>query len=219
MHQAETRALKRATTLLLLISLARWGWSARPPTLQQADTSVLDELLDASRAAAEEASRRSAPLAAGERIDPNRAAEVELDRLPGIGPSVAAAIVASRENGTVFRRPEDLLEVRGIGPATLERISASLDLTAAPPSTAGRRVSAPAAAGGARMPDQVDLNRAGIDELQRLPGVGPVIAERILAARQKQVFTSVDDLIRVKGVGPATLERLRPLATLGSGHR
>jgi predicted flap endonuclease-1-like 5' DNA nuclease len=52
----------------------------------------------------------------------------------------------------------------------------------------------------------LDINRAPEPELARLPGVGPALAARIVAARP---FTDVDDLRRVKGVRPTTLERLR----------
>lgn len=56
----------------------------------------------------------------------------------------------------------------------------------------------------------VDLNSAGAEELQRLPGVGPVLATRILEERAAGgPFASVDDLVRVPGVGPA---RVRALA-------
>ncbi len=55
----------------------------------------------------------------------------------------------------------------------------------------------------------LDLNTAEVDELRQLPGVGPAMAERIVAARP---FESVDDLRRVAGVGPAFLDRLRSLA-------
>lgn len=41
-----------------------------------------------------------------------------------------------------------------------------------------------------------------------LPGIGPVLAQRIIAARP---FFSVDELLAVRGIGSATLERLRPL--------
>jgi competence protein ComEA len=57
----------------------------------------------------------------------------------------------------------------------------------------------------------VDLNRAAIDELERLPGVGRAIATRIVDARP---FASVDDLVRVRGLRGARLARLRPLVTV-----
>jgi DNA uptake protein ComE-like DNA-binding protein len=58
----------------------------------------------------------------------------------------------------------------------------------------------------------LDLNRATEPELARLPGVGPALASRIVAARP---FADVDDLRRVKGVRRATLERLRSHVTAG----
>jgi len=67
---------------------------------------------------------------------------------------------------------------------------------------------------GSSVPDQpIDLNTAGAEELDRLPGVGPVTAQRILEHRaQHGLFGSVDELTEVKGIGPATLEKIRPHA-------
>jgi competence protein ComEA len=57
----------------------------------------------------------------------------------------------------------------------------------------------------------LDVNLASAAELERLPGVGPALAARIVEARTRDgPFGSVDDLRRVRGVGGATLERLRP---------
>jgi len=82
---------------------------------------------------------------------------------------------------------------------------------AAPPRGTPVGTSSPSAAS----PGPIDVNRADLDALQALPGIGPAIAERILVARREQPFTSVDDLVRVSGIGPATVERLRPYATVG----
>lgn len=68
-------------------------------------------------------------LSVGERINPNEAPVASLARLPGIGAARARAIVAFRDGlrtqgkqGPAFHCAEDLCEVRGIGPATLEGI-------------------------------------------------------------------------------------------------
>lgn len=57
----------------------------------------------------------------------------------------------------------------------------------------------------------VRLNEATLEQLDSLPGVGPVMAQRILDWRQEHGrFTSVDELGEVSGIGDKTLERLRP---------
>lgn len=65
----------------------------------------------------------------------------------------------------------------------------------------------------------VDINRATVDDLVALPGIGPALAARIVDARGKQMFARIEDLVRVRGIGPATLERLRPLVTARGGRR
>jgi competence ComEA-like helix-hairpin-helix protein len=207
MSDAETRGLGRVAVILLAASLARLAWGSVSPGEPTAAPDVLPLLLAESRERADEARRREAPLGVGERLDPNRANAAELDRLPGVGPSTAEALVRSREAEGPFRVPEDLLRVRGIGPSLLARIRPHLDLDDPP---RGRRH----AAGPAPGPALVDLNRADTLALRDLPGVGPALARRILEARSRGPFRTVDDLLRVRGIGPATLARLRPLVTV-----
>lgn len=64
---------------------------------------------------------------------------------------------------------------------------------------------------------KVDLNRATIQELQELPGVGPVLARRLVAHRQQGGFKTVEDLMEVKGIGKKRFEQLRPLVGVGAG--
>ena len=60
-------------------------------------------------------------------------------------------------------------------------------------------------------PSRIDLNRATASDLERLPGIGPALAARIIADRQSHgLFHSPDSLVRVRGIGPRTLDRLRP---------
>lgn len=61
----------------------------------------------------------------------------------------------------------------------------------------------------------LNLNTATSDQLQELPGVGPVTAEAILAFRTDHgPFTSVEELLDVKGIGEATLDELAPHVTV-----
>lgn len=60
-------------------------------------------------------------------------------------------------------------------------------------------------------PGVVDLNQADLAALERLPGIGPAMARRILEDRAARgPYARPEDLLRVKGIGPATLARLRP---------
>nr|WP_297430510.1 helix-hairpin-helix domain-containing protein [uncultured Actinotalea sp.] len=78
-----------------------------------------------------------------------------------------------------------------------------------PPGDVAAGAAAATAGGGL-----VDVNRAGPGELEALPGIGPVLAERIVADRQEHgPFASVDDLQRVRGIGPSLLADLRDRAT------
>ncbi len=57
--------------------------------------------------------------------------------------------------------------------------------------------------------DRLDLNAAGVTELRRLPGIGPVGAGRIVEEREANgPFRSVGDLVRVAGFGPSRIRGL-----------
>jgi competence ComEA-like helix-hairpin-helix protein len=172
-------------------------------TLNSASGSVLRKQAEAELALER---IRNLPLAAGERIDPNTAPPEQLDRLPRVGPALAERIVAHRESNGAFRTPADLGAVVGIGPALLEGITPYLDLRAAPP----------AIRAGAT-PSLIDVNRATAEELQRLPGVGPVIAERIADYRRENGrFATFEELEEVSGIGARLRERIESAARLGN---
>lgn len=86
----------------------------------------------------------------------------------------------------------------------------------APPTLASARSSSPQSDTSRIKPaDRVqfplDLNRATAEQLEALPGIGPVLAQRIVEYRQQVGrFHSVDDLLEVHGIGPKRLERIRP---------
>jgi len=58
----------------------------------------------------------------------------------------------------------------------------------------------------------VDLNKANVENLETLPGVGPETAKAIIKGRP---YESLEDLGRVKGIGPATIDKLREKAVAG----
>ncbi len=62
----------------------------------------------------------------------------------------------------------------------------------------------------------MDLNRAGTRDLVLLPGVGPVLARKIVRERAKGgPFESIQDLYRVRGISKGSLSNLEGLVTVG----
>jgi competence protein ComEA len=60
------------------------------------------------------------------KININRANETELQEIPGIGPSKAAAIIEYREKNGPFKKPEELKEISGIGDKTFEKLEGAI---------------------------------------------------------------------------------------------
>ena len=166
---------------------------------------------------------RPTPAAASpaELINVNSADLPALVSLPGIGPSLAAAIVAGRP----YRSEADLDKVKGIGPAKLAalrgrityggpppgvptpppvtRAASSIAATPAPGPKAKSQAPAPAPP---RASGRININTATPSALDTLPGIGPARAQAIIAGRP---FRSVEQIKDVKGIGDVTFDKIK----------
>lgn len=170
--------------------------------------------------------------AATDLTDLNTADPAELAQVPGVGPKMAEAIADHRRVHGPFKSIDELRNVRGVGPLTFEKVRSHFRVSLpaeAPPSEvtstsfyppAPAPVAAPklAPAGVKKIQPgdpPIDLNAASVVELQRLPNVGPVTAQAIVAAREAKPFQSLDDFDRrVKGIGAKTVDKLRPFVVV-----
>lgn len=244
MTDRERKSMTRASLILLGAAAVRFVLTAPAPADPPLEgrPSIADSLSAAGDSAAKEKERRSRPLANGETIDPNTATEEELDRLPGVGASIARRIVEDRQANGHFATAEELARVPGVGSGSVERLEPLLSFDAravspravpfsrARPSGPGPRISRAPPSGLAspvsRAPPNrvatspgggpVDLNRATAAELEDLPGIGPALAKRIVEYRdQHGRFAVPEDLKKVSGIGDKTFARLAPMVSVG----
>lgn len=178
-----------------------------PPAVEASASALAKQVADS----VERAERRRAPLAPGERIDPNTASADELDRLPKVGPALARRIVEWRGSRGAFRTLADLDSVPGVGPALLRDAGPHLALAPAPATAGngeqgtGNRGRQPGrGAASARDPSQSAASVADWDRSQKPstapPGEpsAPVDVNRATA----------DELATLPGIGPALARRI-----------
>ena len=72
----------------------------------------------------------------------------------------------------------------------------------------------PVVAGVSIVSDKINLNTAGQTELEKLPGIGPATAEKIISYRQNNPFSSIEDLMKVPGIGEKTFEKMKDMISV-----
>jgi len=206
---AWSRPAQGAAALLLLLAVVLLGWhtygaqrwNCRPATLE---TNTLDS----------------------PSINLNEADRAQLLQLPGVGENLARRIEAYRAEHHGFRDVDELRRVSGIGPKLLEKVRPFVyvepkvrdeddeleqpPIRHVPPEARKEKPPPVVSKKVAVLTQFIDINRATGADLQRLPGIGPKLSQRIIETRNKKPFASVDELRRVPGIGPKTLQRLQP---------
>jgi competence protein ComEA len=170
-------------------------------------------------------------------LDLNRATAQDLDAVPGLGPALAQRIVDYRKAHGPFKQIEDLSEIPGIGPQNLPRLKPYLGLgspeAVAPPDWEAAMTGGKSGSGThgesrkgqltvsrgdlqVKTPGRViDPNRASQADLETLPGIGPVLARRIINYRRAHgPYKTIADLRKVSGIGRKKLGKIKPYLTI-----
>jgi len=151
------------------------------------------------------------PLAPGEKIDPNRTTAVELARLPRVGTSLAQRIVADRDSNGPYRSLADLDRVPGVGPGLLAAIGASLTFgpvptvaPAIPPSPNAPLASLPPAVTNLNSATTAEIEKLPLIGPSRAMAI---VAWR----ERHGSFKNLDDLVLVPGVSRRMADAIRHL--------
>ena len=150
-----------------------------------------------------------------EKIDLNKATSAQLETLPGIGSAMAKKII----DGRPYKSVDDLSKA-GISATEIRKINSLVTINAAPaPAPVKDAKSAVKTAKDAKPVVKttkpaaiVDLNKGTSDQLEALPGIGPALAKKIVAARP---YKSVNDLSKA-GISSNEIHKIESLVTVGS---
>lgn len=161
-------------------------------------------------------------------IDINVAGNKALQALPGIGASYAAHIVEYRQRHGPFTSKNELLQVKGIGEKRLEKIrplikigepaKSAETIQAVEPAMPQKIINTQKRESKAEHEEYhsiVNVNTASSKALQKLPGIGPTYADRIIKYRQTNgAFDDMDELLKIKGIGKKRLAKIKPFVKL-----
>ncbi|NUP75648.1 MAG: ComEA family DNA-binding protein [Sinomonas sp.] len=207
---ALSRGLAAMVTIVLLACTGLWWWSeaARTPAVRPVDESPSDGPASSTPSsplrgspAADDGARRLVVHVTGAVASPGVYRLSEGSRVQDAVSAAGGALPGAEPDRLNLAAPlED--GVRLVVPRPGEDIE---------PSSGGPSASVGAGATSASSSAKLNLNRAGVEELESLPRVGRVLAQRIVDHRtQHGRFSSVDALVAVAGIGTRMLESLRP---------
>ena len=164
--------------------------------------------------------QKKATEVSGALIDINTADEKSLESLPGVGKATAKAIVAGRP----YKSVDDLKRVKGMSDAKVQALKDKVTVgrttaPAAPTAASQKATSAqkpatekPSKAVSKLAPGQrININTATKQEIDALPGIGPVKAQAIIDGRP---YDKPEDIMKVKGIKQKTFDKIKDNITV-----
>ena len=146
------------------------------------------------------------------RVDVNSASLQTLETLPGVGPAVAKRI----EEGRPYNSLQDLEKVKGLGKARIEAMRDKVifgpanESTTEPTSRPRGTVSTSSASKKIAPAQPLNINTASVQDLEKLPDIGPVKAQAIVDYRaQNGPFKSPEDIQKVRGIKAGIFSKIR----------
>ena len=155
------------------------------------------------------------------KLDLNDSSLGELAQVPGVGKSIASEIVNYRKAFGGFKTLDEIEKLKGVGKKTAEKIrhhlvvSQSVPITDLPkpkiwipPNTFPEKASSTGKIN--LLSEKLDPNLASFEELKKLPGIGDLLAKRIVDKRQDMLFRDENDLQKGSGIGKKTSAKIAP---------
>ncbi len=174
----------------------------------------------------EKAASKAAAKAPAGPVDLNTSDLKTLESLPGVGPKTAMEIIKGRP----YRTVDDLSKVKGISKGKMDALKGMVTVStpksaqpAAPsaaPAAPAKATAAPKAASGVEKQaaplklapgEKVNINTASKEQLEALPGIGPVKAQAIIDGRP---YKAPEDVMRVKGIKEGSFSKIKDLITV-----